>query len=134
MDRQGRVDELTQQWRKKIWEPRADVVSAVDFANFPDMALPRPTVLEVKAAAESFPEITGLGVDRWHPRWFAWLPDQGVSAWIDVMMAAEENGWLPEAMATLTVVFIPQAVRASANRPLHGQPTVVGQDSETDCS
>ena len=68
MDRQGRVDELTKQWRMKIWEPKAAVVSAVDFENFPDKALPGPSVVEVRAAAKSFSRMYGVGSGQLAPQ------------------------------------------------------------------
>ena len=108
LDRQGRVEALTRQWRDEIWAPNAAKVCEADFAELHDQELPKPTVAEVKEAALKFPVVTGLGVDAWHPRHFAWLPDAGVQAWIELMLVAEGRGWLPVGMEMLTVVFIPK--------------------------
>ena len=108
LDRQGRVEALARQWRSDVWAPKADALTELDFDGLQYQELPRPSVVEVRAAAQTFPATTGLGVDMWHPRLFAWLPDDGLQGWIDLMMIAERKGWLPAAMETLTVVFIPK--------------------------
>ena len=66
--RQERVDDLAEVWRSTIWNPKAEAVTSLDFDDFEDQVLIKPTVQEVKAAAKAFPEYTGLGVDQWHPR------------------------------------------------------------------
>ena len=55
-----------------------------------------------------FPVGTGLGVDRWHPRHFALLPDKCLEKWVDIMMAAEGSGYIPSIMNFLAIVFIPK--------------------------
>ena len=109
LGRQERVDQLEKQWRSEVWDPKAAAISREDFAAFEDSALPRPTAPEVRKAALCFPVYTGLGADAWHPRWFAALPDDGLEAWVDMMMIAEAQGWIPRVMSTLTMVFIPKA-------------------------
>eukprot|EP00959_Pyramimonas_sp_CCMP1952_P002462 50906-Pyramimonas_sp.AAC.1 len=41
-------------------------------------SMARPTAKQIRAICKAFPEHTGVGVDNWHPRWFACPGDGGL--------------------------------------------------------
>ena len=67
---------------------------------------PRPTPSQLRLAAASFPEATGLGWDALHPRAVCRLPDERIEDLITVLMKAEDEGRWPSAVSLVTIVLL----------------------------
>ena len=102
-----RLQLLVDEWAGRVW--RCDEAPPSD-ADWGPMGnpLPKPPVADVRSAAKSFPERTGLSGDGWHPRHFAHLSNDSLHCWVEVMYAAELMGKIPDIFHFLMVVFIPK--------------------------
>ena len=69
-------------------------------------ALWRPTPQEVREAGSSFRWSTALGGDDFHPRFFQWLSDEALEAYIDLMTWAEEAMQVPEQLDLLVIILL----------------------------
>ena len=57
-------------------------------------------------AAHTFPTTVGLGVDRWNPRAFACLDDDGQKALLDLMRMVELHlAWPAQVLLNLVVLL-----------------------------
>ena len=62
---------------------------------------------ELIEAARTFPNHTGLGWDRLHPRNIERLTDETIELLVKVMMLCEEEGEWPRAVALVIMALLP---------------------------
>ena len=78
--------------------------------------LPTPTVDQLRAAAMSFREKTGTGIDSLSPRMYAWLSDQLLQRVGALMVEMERSGVWPEQLEETMIHLIPKD--AGGKRPI----------------
>ncbi len=84
--------------------------------------LRRPTVEQFRRAARKFPRKTGVGVEGILPADFDALDDEGVAVCIEVMLACEAVGHIPDIIALVIVRLIPK--RDGGRRPIGLLPSL----------
>ena len=70
--------------------------------------LPRPTVAHVRAAAGTFPNNTSTSADGWEPWVVAYISNDFISSFIDVGLAMEVLGCLPEQPRSIALGVLPK--------------------------
>ncbi len=91
--------------------------------NVDDLALPRPTVGQLRCALKSFSSGTALGWEALHPRALLGLSDQRLEELIDLLMSAERSGAWPEGTGTVLIVLLPKP--DGGWRPIGLFPTII---------
>ena len=92
------------EWRK-VWarhggntgEPWREPEGAAAAAQA--VELPGLCIRDAQRAAGSFRECTGLGVDAFHPRWFAWINDSTLRRFLLLLEVVEATGKWPSGVA-----------------------------------
>ena len=85
--------------------------------------LPRPSIEDARRCIASFKANTAVGVCSMRPRWYGWISDQLIDAWIDLFMAVEETGRWPDTIQDIIVHLIPKAT--TGNRPIGVLPSPI---------
>ena len=66
---------------QKIWHSHGELSSGEHDRPWEGQVFDEPLVhleaKEFKAICKKFSKHTGLGADAWHPRWWAWLTEEG---------------------------------------------------------
>ncbi len=70
--------------------------------------LPRPTVVQLRAALQTFPPGTALAWDALHPRAMQRLSDTRLGELIDLLMDAERTGEWPSEIGIVSIVLLPK--------------------------
>ncbi len=91
--------------------------------NVDDLALPRPTVGQLRSVLKSFASGTALGWEALHPRTLLGLSDQRLEELIDLLVSAERNGAWPEGTGTVLIVLLPKP--DGGWRPIGLFPTII---------
>ncbi len=116
----GAVVEAERDKWDKYWNPHEEMGSELDWGHVDE--LERPTALQFRRAARSFPRTTGVGVEGITPADFDALDDYGIEACIDVMMSCEAAGYIPRAIALILVRMIPK--KDGGRRPIGLLPSL----------
>ena len=64
----------------------------------------------------SFKPNTAVGVCSTRPKWYGWLSDALISAWLDLLIVIEEVGRWPDDIQDILIHLIPKPT--SGNRPI----------------
>ena len=83
--------------------------------------LPRPSLEEARRRIASFKVDTAVGVWSTRPRWYGWISDQPIEAWIDLFMVVEETGRWRDTIQDIIVHLNPKAI--AGNRPIGVLPS-----------
>ncbi len=116
----GAVVEAERAKWEALWRP-ADVTSAQPRWGRAT-PLRRPTVEQFRRAARKFPRKTGIGVEGILPADFDALDDEGVMVCIEIMLACEAVGHIPDIIALVLVRLIPK--RDGGRRPIGLLPSL----------
>jgi hypothetical protein len=114
---QALVDGERMKWFD-VWTREAEVATAPWRDWIPSEAdlLPPPSPEELRAAANSFSPVTGVGCDHFWPRWFAWVSDEAYAAVAALMLAIEATGIWPQALSQSLIHLIPK--KLGGTRPI----------------
>ena len=108
------VEEYKQQW-EVIWKMFSDTAGAPwrDLGcfrkRFPWMADRRKiSARDIRRASFCFKDTTGLGSDKFHPRWFAILPEESLEQVADFLNSLEALGVWPMQLHATLIALIPK--------------------------
>ncbi len=116
----GAVVEAERDKWHKLWCPPGVAREKLTWAAATQ--LERPSVEMFRRAARRIPRTTGIGVEGILPADFDALDDAGIDACVDVMMACEAIGFVPEPIALVLVRMIPK--RDGGRRPIGLLPSL----------
>ena len=115
------VDAEREEWIN-TWHKFVDIAQAPWRTESIDAApLPRPTIEEARHCIASFKPYTAVGVCSTRPRWYGWLSDALISAWIDFFVVIEEVGRWPDDIQDILIHLIPKP--SSGTRPIGVLPS-----------
>ena len=115
------VDAEREEWIN-TWHKFVDIAQAPWRTETIDAApLPRPTIEEARHCIASFKPYTAVGVCSTRPRWYGWLSDALISAWIDFFVVIEEVGRWPDDIQDILIHLIPKP--SSGTRPIGVLPS-----------
>ncbi len=116
----GAVVEAEREKWQKLWCPPGVAKEKLNWAAA--NPLERPSVDMFRRAARRIPRSTGIGVEGILPADFDALDDEGIGVCVDIMMACEAIGFIPEPIALVLVRMIPK--RDGGRRPIGLLPSL----------
>ncbi len=119
---QSVVDSEWETW-DAVWSKLEAHGSAPWRSNNDMVSLPCLTASTLRAAALTFKEVTGVGVDGIFPRQFAWLSDDLLGTLADYFLRLESVGLWPQQVQQALIHLIPKL--AGGRRPIGILPTLV---------
>ena len=100
-------------WRE-VWH-KYDRLAAAPWRGAPicDISWAAPleeiTVEDLISVAPTYRRRTGLGVDCFHPRWFAWLSRPVLEGFVMLLQTLERLGLWPDQVMTILIAQVPKA-------------------------
>ncbi len=113
------VDQEASRW-EPLWRPPHAADRPVRWGKVAELS--RPTVKDVRRAARRFRANTKQGIENLSPRDMSELSDGLVEAYIDLMMACEKLGRIPDRVAVVVVMLLGK--KLGGRRPVGILPTV----------
>ncbi len=113
------VEQERAKW-EALWRPSAPAQAKPRWGR--TVPLSRPTVEQFRRAARKFPRRTGIGVEGILPADFDALDDEGITVCIEIMLACEAIGHIPDVIALILVRLIPK--RDGGRRPIGLLPSL----------
>jgi len=106
----ARVEHELRKW-EPLWRAKASAeeAGAVEWPDDLGPQLPKADPARIRAVARTFKRPTGLGPDRFHPRWVALLSDVLLEQLAAIFEDSEAAGRWPEVFEEVFAVFIPKA-------------------------
>ncbi len=121
--RTSNPDVLVRKERDKwapLWRPAGVSEQEIEWGYVPP--LPRPTVAEVRAAANRFKRKTRVGIEGISPKDMSEATDETLDCYINIMIVCEMLGHIPTRVALVIVLLLNK--KLGGRRPIGIMPTM----------